>query len=78
MDYTKLQEEPLCPLLKVPSLIRLVLIVAHMSYSLPLNDPYNSPLYNPRYNSPLRSLDYSTYDREGIHPASSLISTWVG
>ena len=35
-----------------------------MSPSIPLNSPYDAPLYNPQYNPydpPLKSLDCSTY-----------------
>ena len=34
--------------------------------SMPLNNPYSSPIYNPLCNPPLRSLDYGSNELCGL------------
>ena len=39
--------------------------------SIPLNNPYTTPLYNPLYSPPLRSLDYSSHVDGCAWPAAA-------
>ena len=54
--------------------------------SIPLNNPYSSPLYTPLYNAVLRSLDYNSYrklfnrrvDEKSVHKEGTIHLMYYG